>query len=116
MQCLGLSCHTFIGNLPQHIGHGHCPVLHLGLGCTADIPTQTDNLVIIRHLAAHGYNARILLRSLQANVEKEHIPAGLYLLAGIVYPAGGGVFCTLRRSFFNVYRLPKFQDMRTPAM
>src|SRR5699024_12729807 len=31
--------------------------------------------------------ARILLRSLQANVEKEHIPAGLYLLAGIVYPA-----------------------------
>ena len=87
MQCLSLSCHTFVGNLPQHIGHGHCPVLHLGLGCTADIPTQTDNLVIIHHLAAHGYNARILLRSLQANVEKEHIPAGLYLLAGIVYPA-----------------------------
>ena len=54
MQCLGLSCHTFVGNLPQHIGHGHCPVLHLGLGCTADIPTQTDNLVIIRHLVLPG--------------------------------------------------------------
>lgn len=97
----------FVGNLPQHIGHGHCPVLHLGLGCTADIPAQTDNLVIIRHLAAHGYNARILLRSLQANVEKEHIPA-----VSICWR----VLSILRRSFFNVYRLPKFQDMRTPAM
>lgn len=85
MQSLGLTCQVLGSDFTKHIGYGQRTVLHFSLGGLADVDTQTDNLIIIHHLPAHGLDGRALLGRFQVGIEQEHIAAGLQLTAVVIY-------------------------------
>lgn len=79
---------------------------HFGLGRKPDVLPQPDNLFVLLHLLPEGLDGAVLFCQLQVGMKQKQIAFALDFLELVIQ---------LFRSFFRVYRLPKFHVKRAPT-